>query len=394
MIYLDNASTTPPLKVVVDEVVRQLSHYGSIGRGSGRNSELSTGIYEHGRNVIKKFFGADSEKYTAFYTNSTTDGMNKLASALTNIDKPVLVVSTRMEHHSNDLPWKERACVEYVEVDQEGHLILGDFAEILGRDRYRDMEKYVTVTAASNVTGYVNPVHAIARIAHSYGAKIIVDGAQIAAHRPFSMTGKSVEEDIDFFVFSAHKMYSPFGGGAVIGLTHVLNNHIPEFYGGGAVITVDDDHATYTQAPELYEAGSPNFPAVVGMLKSIEALNGIGFGRIQRHQDELFHQALKGLSAIPEVTLYGTNYVDRVGIIPFTIDGITPQVAAERLSTEYGISLRYAAFCAHPYVRRLTRTLHETDMVPEGMLRASIGIHNTSRDIVALIKGCKGLTNR
>ena len=391
MIYLDNASTTPPLKVVVDEVVRQLAHYGSIGRGSGRNAEISTNIYEHGRDAIKKFFGADSEKYTAFYTNNTTDGINKLASALTNTDKPVLVVSTRMEHHSNDLPWKERAHVEYVEVDQEGHLILGDFVKILGQDRYKDMEKYVTVTAASNVTGYINPVHAIARIAHGYGAKIIVDGAQIAAHRPFSMMGKSEEEDIDFFVFSAHKMYSPFGGGAVIGLTNVLNNHIPEFYGGGTVITVDDDHATYTQAPELYEAGSPNFPAVVGMLKSMEVLSSMGFGRIQRHQDELFRQALNGLSTISEVILYGSNYVDKVSIIPFNICGINPQVAAERLSKEYGISLRYAAFCAHPYVRRLTKTQHEAGSVPEGMLRASIGIYNTSSDITTLIKGCKAL---
>ncbi|MCL2235489.1 MAG: aminotransferase class V-fold PLP-dependent enzyme [Defluviitaleaceae bacterium] len=390
MIYLDNASTTMPFKAVIEEVAQKLENYGSIGRGSGVNSDLCTEIYEGGRDKVKRFFGADDPKYTMFYTDGTTDGMNKLASALT-CRHGVLVVSTRMEHHANDLPWKERATVEYAEVDAAGHLVLQDFAKHLKNSRYENMQKYVTVTAASNVTGYINPVHEIARIAHANNAKIIVDGAQIVANRPFSMVGNTPEEDIDFFVFSAHKMYSPFGGGAVIGLTDVLNSHIPQFYGGGMVVTVDDDKATYTKAPELYEAGSPNFPSVVGMLKSMEILTEMGFDHIEQHQQKLFRQALLGLSAIPNVTLYGDDEANRIGIIPFSVGGITPEAAAERLAVEHNIALRYAAFCAHPYVRRLTRTNHKKGVVPEGLLRASIGINNTSEDINALISAVRHL---
>ena len=131
---------------------------------------------------------------------------------------------------------------------------------------YRGKIKYVSVTAASNVTGYVNDVHLIAKIAHKYGAKIIVDGAQIVSHREFNMLGNAKEECIDFFVFSAHKMYSTYGGGAIVGLTDVLSTHMPAFYVGGMVESVGDKYVRYTTAPDLYEAGSPNYPGVIGML--------------------------------------------------------------------------------------------------------------------------------
>ncbi|MCL2855582.1 MAG: aminotransferase class V-fold PLP-dependent enzyme [Defluviitaleaceae bacterium] len=386
MINLDNASTTPAFPSVVDEVVRQLKNYGSIGRGSGKQSRRCTEIYERGRDVIKKFFGADHPKYTAFYTAGTTDGMNKLASSLT-AGGNVLVVSTRMEHHANDLPWKERAVVEYVEVDGAGRLILDDFEKILSSSKYTNMRKYVTVTAASNVTGYVNPVHAIARVAHRYGARIIVDGAQIAAHRQFSMIGNGVDDYIDFFLFSAHKMYSPFGGGAVVGLIDVLNAHKPQFYGGGTVTTVEDDKAVYANAPYLYEAGSPNFPAVVGLQAAMEKLTSTGFARIQEHEQQLMLHAIQGLQKIKGVTLFGDNLHtdDRIGIIPFKVAGILPEVVAGYLAEKWDISLRSSGFCAHPYVRRLTHNYYENGMPPMGMLRASLGIHNSKRDIDTLI---------
>jgi len=215
-INLDNAATTPPFKKVVTEIEQQLLCYGSIGRGKGQKSEHSTDIYVEGRDIVKDFVGAADDRYTVFYTNSTTDGMNKLASALIESSEDI-VLTTRMEHHANDLPWRERAKVVYAEVDELGRLIIDDMEKLL--IKYEGTIKYVSVTAASNVTGYVNDVHAIAKLAHQYGAKIIVDGAQIVAHRAFSMTGETPEEDVDFFVFSAHKMYSPFGGGAVVGLT-------------------------------------------------------------------------------------------------------------------------------------------------------------------------------
>jgi selenocysteine lyase/cysteine desulfurase len=392
-VNLDNAATTPPFADVAREIQRHMKYYGSIGRGVGQKSKHSSAIYEKGRKSILDFVGAD-EDYTVFYVSNTTDGMNKLAGALTNYrDSNMLVVSTRMEHHANDLPWRGRANMAYVEVDADGRLVLEDFERILRRREYRDMTKYVTVTAASNVTGYVNDVHAIARVAHKYGAKIIVDGAQIVAHRQFSMRGRpGKDEDIDFFVFSAHKMYSPFGGGAVVGRKDLLDAHLPLFCGGGMVVTVTDDGVVYAAAPDLYEAGSPNMPGVVGMLKSMEILQKIGFDYIMRHEQRLLRRALDGLSKIDGVMLYGDskNIADRVGILVFNIEGRQPADTAKELASRAGINLRHAAFCAHPYVRRLEgKAPHElcgAAEPPGGMVRASFGIYNTEADVDLLVQ--------
>ena len=196
LINFDNAATTPALQPVVDEVESELAMYGSIGRGFSQKSNHSTDLYNATRDKVLSFVGADPERYTCFYVNNTTDGLNKLASALIESEDD-LVLATRIEHHANDLSWRERCRVIYAEVDE------------LGRVDYEDLERmleandvdYVTVTAASNVTGYVTDVHRVAAMAHKHGAKIVVDGAQIVAHRSFSMVGQTEEENIDFFVF-------------------------------------------------------------------------------------------------------------------------------------------------------------------------------------------------
>jgi len=418
MVNLDNAATTPPFKAVVKEIHEQLLLYGSIGRSVGQKSKHSSIVYTEGRDAILNFLGANKDKYTVFYAHSTTDGINKLASALINTrDKfgyprheNILIVSTRMEHHSNDLPWRERVCITYADdfpwhertgivyadVNPEnGRLILEDFERLLNKEEYSGMVKYVTVTAASNVTGYINDVHAIARIAHKCGAKIIVDGTQIVAHREFSMLGRSKEEDIDFFVFSAHKMYSPYGGGAVVGLKDVLNDRMPKYYGGGMVLTVNDNSVIYADEPDLYEAGSPNVPGIIGMLKAIEMLTNIGFDNIKRHERLLLGRAIEGLSKIKGVTLYGDNrnIEDRVGILLFNLDGISPENTAKELAQRSGIAVRHGAFCAHPYVRRLMQKAEgDSDVSCErsgGMVRVSFGIYNTEDDVDLLIRTVK-----
>lgn len=390
-INLDNAATTPPFKAVADKIWEELLYYGSIGRGRGQKSEHSSAVYTAGRDMVKRFVGADSEKYTVFYVNCTTDGMNKLASAL--IESPDdLILTTRMEHHANDLPWRERANTIHAEVDENGRLRMEEFEKIL--EAHHGLIKYVSVTAASNVTGYVNDVHAIAKTAHKHGAKIIVDGAQIVAHRKFSMLGNTPEEDIDFFLFSAHKMYSPFGGGAVVGLSDVLGHHIPIFYGGGMVQVVRDESVIYTGPPDLYEAGSPNYPGVVGMLKAIEILSQIGFEYIEAHEQRLLKRVLQELKKIPDVILYGDNeqIADRVGILVFNIEDVENEIVAEMLSGRRGIAVRHAAFCAHPYVSRLAgeppRASEEAEIScspPYGMVRVSFGIYNTEEDADALL---------
>jgi len=391
-INLDNAATTPPYKQAMAEIDEQMKMYGSIGRGKGQKSAHTTDVYVDAREAIKDFVGANDDRYTVFYTANTTDGINKLASALI-VSKRDMVLTTRMEHHANDLPWRARARVVYAEVDAQGRLKVDDVERLL--KRHKGMIKYVSVAAASNVTGYVNEVHHIARLAHRHGAKIIVDGAQIAAHREFSMLGCTPEENIDFFVFSGHKMYAPYGGGAVVGLKDVLDQHIPAFYGGGMVEAVFDTRVCYAPAPDSYEAGSPNYPGLVSMACAANWLkNIIGFEHIAQHEAHLMQRAIDGLSQIPDVILYGDNeYIDdRVGIVVFNIKGVESAAAADYLAGQHGIAVRHGAFCSHPYVRRLTREPEFAGCAPpSGMVRASLGIYTSEAEVDALIAAVREL---
>ena len=387
----DNAATTPALQPVMDEINEQLKKYGSIGRGFSPKSDYSTDLYNNTRDKVLEFVGADPEKYTVFYINNTTDGLNKLASALIE-KKSDLVLTTRIEHHSNDLPWRENGTVIYAEVDDQGRVMYDDIEKQLKNNKV----KYVSVTAASNVTGYVTDVHRVAKLAHKYGAKIIVDGAQIVAHRKFSMKGESEDEDIDFFVFSAHKMYSPYGGGAVVGLTDELMSHMPKFYGGGTIHIVGDEWVEYAEAPKSYEAGSPNYPGVVGLGKAIDILEEIGFDDIEAHEKALNQRLVDGLLKIDNSIVYGDteDLSDRVGVVTFNFSDINSQLVAEELSNTYGIATRRGAFCANPYVWRLyglsdeeVRNFAEcSDTNTPGMIRVSFGIYNTEEEVDYLLE--------
>ncbi len=387
----DNAATTPALKPVMDEVDEQMKKYGSIGRGFSPKSDYSTDLYNNTRDKVLEFVGADPEQYTVFYVNNTTDGLNKLASALIK-KKSDLVLTTRIEHHSNDLPWREAGTVIYAEVDDQGRVIYDDIEKQLKNNKV----KYVSVTAASNVTGYVTDVHRVAKLAHKYGAKIIVDGAQIVAHRKFSMMGESADENIDFFVFSAHKMYAPYGGGAVVGLTEELSSHMPKFYGGGTIHIVGDEWVEYAEPPKSYEAGSPNYPGVVAMGKAIDILEEVGFDNIEAHEKALNQRLVDGLRKIDNSIIYGDadDLSDRVGVITFNFSDINSQLVAEELSHRYGIATRRGAFCANPYVWRLyglsdeeVRNFAEcSDTNTPGMIRVSFGIYNTEEEVDYLLE--------
>lgn len=335
-----------------------------------------------------RFVGADPEINTCFYVNSTTDGLNKLASALIG-SKDDLVLTTRMEHHADDLPWRERCNVIYAEVDEQGRIIYEDIERLLTENEGK--VKYVCVTAASNVTGYITDVHRIAKMAHAHGAMIIVDGAQIVAHRQFSMKGETPEEDIDFFVFSAHKMYSPYGGGAVIGPWDVLDRHMPQFYGGGTIKIVTDYDQVYKYSPESYEAGSPNYAGVVGMSKAMDILEEVGFDAIAEHEKKLNKRLIDGLKKFDNIIIYGDseNIDDRVGVVSFNFTDINSYIIAGKLADVGGAATRRGAFCAHPYVWRLMGISDEEaasfenciDMKTPGMIRVSFGIYNTEEEV-------------
>ena len=385
-IGFDNAATTPALVPVLEEVNERLKMYGSVHRGFSQKATASDELYEATREKVLQFVGADPETYTCFYAANTTDGMNKLASALIT-SKDDIVLTTRAEHHANLLPWRERCKVVYAEVDEKGRIKYDEIESQLKANKV----KYVTVTAASNVTGYVTDVHRVAKLAHAHGAKIIVDGAQIVAHRKFSMLGDTPEENIDFFAFSAHKMYAPYGGGAVVGLLQDLNDRMPQFWGGGIVNIVGDDWTTYKDAPTKYEAGSPNYPGVVSLGKAIDILQEVGYDAIQEHEQALLHRVIDGMLKIDGMIIYGDSedISDKTGVVAFKIKDLNTHVLANRLAESFAVATRRGAFCAHPYVWRLMGIPEEevrgftecTDVNTAGMIRLSFGIYNTEEEV-------------
>ena len=391
-IGFDNAATTPAFKAVAEEVHNRLEMYGSIGRGFSEKSNESTDIYEGTRDKILDFLGADRGTYTCFYTNSTTDGLNKLASALIT-SKNDLVLTTRIEHHANDLSWRERCKVDWAEVNKSDGRVNYDQIEKKLKN-YKGKVKVVSISAASNVTGYVMDVHRVAKLAHKYGAMIVADGAQIVAHRKFEMIGDpdDPDDDIDFIAFSAHKMYSPYGGGAVVGLKKELYKHMPTFYGGGTVQIVGDTWVDYKEHDvAVYEAGSPNYPGVVGLGKAVEVLNDVGFDAIRAHEKELNRRLIDGLKKYPTIKIYGDseNIDDRVGVITFNPSYVNTQLLAEELSKIGAVATRRGQFCAHPYVWRLMG-IPDSELEgyegcasakTPGMLRISFGIYNTVEEV-------------
>lgn len=389
-IIFDNASTTPALLPVMKAVNDSLLMYGSVGRGFSQKSDYTTEAFEKCRRSILRFLNADVNEYCCVFVNNTTDGINKLASALIT-DRDDVVLLTRMEHHSNDLPWRERCRVLYAEVDSLGRIRYDEIERLLKNNSVR----FVSVSAASNVTGYVTDVHRIAGIAHRYGAKIIVDGAQIAAHRPFSMLGKTEEENIDFFVFSAHKMYAPFGGGAVVALKDELELSMPRVFGGGSVTIVSDKSQYYEKPPRSYEAGSPNFAGAVALAKSIGILSEIGMDLVQEHDLLLNRRLIDGLLRLG-LKVYGDtdNIEDRVGVVTFNDPGTNSFLLAQKLMRIGGIATRRGAFCAHPYVWRLLGVPDSdvldykkcADAKTPGMIRVSFGIYNTEEEVDELLR--------
>lgn len=388
-INFDNAATTPPFYRVLDTMRFLSNYYGSIGRGAGQKSEITSRVYNYIREYMLDYFNiANKEEYTVIYVNNTTDGINKLARSLIK-DKDEVVIATRMEHHSNDLPWRKVCKVDYIDIDENGRLKVDTLDRKL-KD-YKGKVRYVAVTGASNVTGYINDIHKIARISHKYNAKVIIDGAQLVPHAKIDMTGDNRDDEIDFLVFSAHKIYAPFGGGAIIGRKQDLREASPFNEGGGTVNLVLDDKVIYTDVPEKEEAGSPNYFGAVAMAVALEEMDKIGFNYIENKDKELKNLLMEGLKSISRVQMYGDidNYNDTTGIVIFNIKNIFHEDVAEILSKEYGIFVRSGWFCAHPYCRRLmgideassSAFLKEPNGRMQGMIRVSLGIYNNRDEV-------------
>ena len=399
-IGFDNGATTPPLRCVFDDVYNNLLIYGSIGRGQGIKGELSTRKYEESRDKVLRFFNVqDTDTYTVIYTKTTTESLNILANILIK-DKNDKVLTTRMEHHANDLPWRKQATVEYVDVDELGRINLDDIENKLKKSSSNI--KIVSITGASNVTGYINPIHEIARLAHEYGAKIVVDAAQLVAHKEIDMKGKNPMEQIDFLVLSGHKVYAPFGSGLIVGLVKDLDVKEPFLKGGGCVDYVFDDKVIWSTPPSLHESGSPNFIGSMAMVRALEELKNIGFEKIYNHERKIKDYLIEQMKKIDNVIMYGDtrNTQDRLGVIPFNIKNKDCYEVANKFAKESAVSLRAGKFCAHPYVSRLLnlsnlynkyeKNLSDADF---GMIRISIGLYNTIDVARIFIEGLKKIAS-
>ena len=384
-INFDNAATTPPFKRVVKRVLETTEYYGSIARGDGQKSQYCSDLYEECRRYILKYFNAPEEIYTAIFVGNTTDGLNKLSNILIN-NKEDIVITTRMEHHSNDLPWRNKCDLKYVEVNEDGRININEIEELI--ERYKEKVKYITITGASNVTGYINDIRKISGLIHKYGGKIIVDGAQLVPHKKIYMYKKDSLENIDFLVFSGHKIYAPFGSGAIIGLRKDFNNNLPDTKGGGTVEYVIDNNQLWLNTPEKNEAGTPNLFGAVAIMEAMKEIEKIGFERIEKNEKELLQYLINGLKELNRVKLYADNDCidDRLGILVFTIDGMKYYEVGEKLSEIKAIGVRQGGFCSHPYTRRVlgipNNQLQEyinKNGIP-GLVRVSLGIDNSKKE--------------
>lgn len=380
-INFGNAATTPPFLSSLKAIIDFAPFYGAIERDTGYKSEVTSNIYENSRKEIMNFLGADAENQTLIYVKNTTEAINKLANILDNSKRDV-VICTEMEHHSNDLPWRERYKVCYAKVNEFGVLNIDDIEDKL--KKYKNRVRLIAVTGASNVTGYINDIHRIAVLAHKYGTEILVDGAQLVPHVSVNIRNYDDKEHIDYIAFSAHKMYAPFGIGVLIGPKTTFEKCVPDCKGGGMVDTVTYNSATWLDPPERNECGTQNVMGVVALLSAIKTLQWIGMENIRTYEDMLTRYTIEKLKNIEGIETYG-NYEERfirVGIITFNINGINDDDTAQILSHEAGISVRNGYFCAQPYSRKLMKIDENSN---RGMVRISFGLYNTYEEIDILI---------
>ena len=387
-INFDNAATTPPFQSVINEIVDFSSCYSSVHRGTGYKSIVSSMLYDEGREIVLNFVGGNKDCHTVVFLKNTTECINKLSYRLKDTLKDKVVLSTYMEHHSNLLPWKYRYHTDYIEVDTFGRLCLEDLEYKL--KIYKGKVGLVAVTGASNVTGYINPIYKIARMCHKYGAKILVDGAQLIPHSSFDMKPIDSPEHIDYLAFSAHKMYAPFGIGALVAPKETFKKGFSEQIGGGTVKFVSIEDTIWSDPPEKEEAGTPNLMGVVALSTSIKTLQDLNMKRIDEYERSLTKYALGLMKDIPGLILYDDmNTEEKVSIISFNMNGLDHNELATILASEGGIAVRNGCFCAQPYVQRLLKIPKEeikkymtNESLPRpGLVRISLGLYNDCNEI-------------
>ncbi|MBB6557180.1 aminotransferase class V-fold PLP-dependent enzyme [Nonomuraea rubra] len=380
---LDYAASAPCLEPVSAAVAAALPAYSSVHRGAGYASQLTTARYEQARHTVRAFVGARPDDAVIF-TRNTTDATNLLAGCLP-AGTTAVVFDT--EHHASLLPWPQ--AVRLAPPAFPGEAVRAADEALAGIDG----PKLLVVTAASNVTGELWPIAALAHIAHRHGARILVDAAQLVPHRKLNLTAL----DLDYVAFSGHKLYAPFGAGVLVGRRDWLAEGTPYLKGGGAVRSVGEDVEWHDDPEPRHEAGTPNVLGAIALAAACDALTATGWTELVREEERLIARLRAGLGSIAgvrELSLWGDDH-PRVGIVSFTVAGYSAREVAEALSGEYGIGVRDGKFCAHPFVRHLLDSADGgCDDDTASAVRASIGIGTTQEHVDRLIEAVRDLVSR
>ncbi|MEJ8555184.1 aminotransferase class V-fold PLP-dependent enzyme [Tepidibacter sp. Z1-5] len=394
-IYFNNAATTLVLRPVMRKVNANIPLLAYID-APGPLGKRITMKYEDVRDVVINFVGADASKDTVIYTKNSTDGINLLSDLLYQEAPDQVIVTTDMEHMANYLPFTTRFETAVVGVTKEGDLDLDDLENKL--NTYKGRVKLVTVTGASNVTGITPPIYKISKLVHKYGAKILVDAVQLVQHRPFSMKPHSDDEHIDFVVFSAHKCYTPFEGGALIGPYDFFCKYKPYLEGSGITKFISSEKVIYSNPPKRYEAGYPDIFGIIAMGETIKFLENVGVNNIAKYEKMLYRYMKKKLKSIPNVILYGQDS-DLINIpyIAFNVKGIYHTDVANYLAYEHGIEVGAGTAGADIYVQSLLGVSPQeayelyVQEKPAGIVRVSLGMYNSVDEINRFVDALRKL---
>ncbi|MGL4450566.1 MAG: cysteine desulfurase [Sarcina sp.] len=382
VIYLDSGATTQkPVSVIeaVDKYYREQN--ANPHRGAYELSVMATEVYEGAREKVKNFIGADKVEEIVFTKNST-EAFNLLAMSygMTFINEGDEIVISIAEHHSNLIPWQnvaraKKAILKYMYVNENGELTDEEI-----NSKITEKTKLVSVTGVSNVLGIRNPIEKIIKVAHEKGAKVIVDGAQLVPHEKVNVK----ELDVDFLVFSGHKMLAPMGIGVLYGKKELLDAMPPFLFGGDMVEYVHEDSATFAQTPYKFEGGTQNVGAAAGLSAAIDYLEELGMDNINAIEKELTAYALERFRDLPYIKIYGKADIDKKsGVIAFEMDGVHPHDVSSILDNS-GIAVRAGDHCAQPLMRFYNA---------KSTTRATFYFYNTKEDIDKLIEGLEKVYN-
>ena len=372
LVWLDNGATTQKPRAVIERLTYYYEHENSnIHRGAHALAARATDAYEAARDKVKRFLNAPSSKEIVFVRGGT-EAINLVAQSWgrRHVGAGDEIVVTWLEHHANIVPWQQLAKekgarLRVAPVDDDGQVLLEDFERLLG-----SKTRIVAITHVSNALGSIVPVREMTAIAHRYGARVLVDGAQAVSHMPVDVQAI----DCDFYCFSGHKVFAPTGIGALFGKAEVLDS-MPPWQGGGNMINdVTFEKTTYQVAPWRFEAGTGNIGDAVGLGAAIDYVSAVGMPSIERYEHELLGYATDKLRTVPGLRIIGTAR-EKAGVLSFVLDGVRTEDVGAALDRE-GIAVRSGHHCAQPILRRFGL---------ESSVRASLALYNTCEDIDALV---------